>query len=237
MPPLPENPIEVIRERVTPEEPPREAANGPVSGILVPVLPSEPEPLVLYTRRAEHLSAHPGEISFPGGQREPGDDGPRATALRETGEEVGLGRDGIDLVGHFTDFRTHHGILISGYVGLVDPEAVLSAPTTPAEVAERLLVPLEALWRGKGRPPAEIGETVTLDGAPLGTVYPVEAYEARELPEEVRGGGRLHYWHLAPDTTIWGITGELTARFLRTALGWEPPRGPERVQGLDEVEP
>ncbi|MGH3495022.1 MAG: NUDIX hydrolase, partial [Sciscionella sp.] len=48
------------------------------------------EPDLLLTRRADTLGSHAGQVAFPGGGSEAGDDGPVATALREAAEEVGL---------------------------------------------------------------------------------------------------------------------------------------------------
>lgn len=229
--------LDQLRGRITPEEPERSPPSRGISGVLVPIVPLDPEPLVLYTRRSEHLSAHPGEVSFPGGGMEDDDAGPRETALRETREEVGVPAGAIDVVGHFTDFHTFHDLLISGYVGVIDPDAPLEDPTTPLEVAERLLVPLSALLEGQGAPAAGPGAEIHVGGRPLGTAYPVEGYEARQLPPEAGERGRLHYWRLGDDTTVWGITGELTARFLTAGFDWEAPADPRRVERRDELQP
>ena len=75
------------------ERPPTEAS------VLVPLV-QRPEGLtVLLTRRTDHLHDHAGQISFPGGRRDPEDADAHATALRETEEEVGLSRRHIEIIG------------------------------------------------------------------------------------------------------------------------------------------
>src|SRR5512138_2038551 len=59
------------------------------AAVLVALLDRPAGPTLLFTRRTEHVPSHKGEISFPGGAREPGEDA-RAAALREAEEEVGL---------------------------------------------------------------------------------------------------------------------------------------------------
>jgi 8-oxo-dGTP pyrophosphatase MutT (NUDIX family) len=54
---------------------------------------------VLYTLRTEHVDAHRGQVSFPGGRIEPGDSGPQAAALREAEEEIGIRPQDVRLLG------------------------------------------------------------------------------------------------------------------------------------------
>jgi 8-oxo-dGTP pyrophosphatase MutT (NUDIX family) len=100
-------------------------------------------PTVLLTRRAMHLSDHPGQISFPGGRVEPGDEDPYATALREAHEEVGLPPEKVRKLGCLPEYTTGTGFSITPVVGLVDPhfEPRLDA----SEVAEVFEVPLSFL--------------------------------------------------------------------------------------------
>lgn len=56
---------------------------------------------VVLTERAHTLRSHPGQISFPGGAVDPGDDGPVGAALREAEEEVGLDPSGVDVLAAF----------------------------------------------------------------------------------------------------------------------------------------
>src|ERR671936_2745454 len=69
------------------------------AGVLVPLLPGGDGIELLFTRRTETVLTHKGQISFPGGQREEGDDTLVETALRETSEEIGLEPHSVDVLG------------------------------------------------------------------------------------------------------------------------------------------
>lgn len=113
------------------------------AGVLVPVI-ERPEGLrVLFTRRTDHLHAHAGQISFPGGGAEEGDDSPEATALRETTEEIGLAPERVELLGRLPEYRTVTGYRVLPVVGLVKPPFELRPDDF--EVAEVFEVPLAFL--------------------------------------------------------------------------------------------
>lgn len=115
------------------------------SAVLIPVLAPAPHaPLeVLFTRRADHLPKHAGQISFPGGGAQPEDAGPWHTALREAHEEIGLAPQQVERLGGVGDLLTGTGFHIRAYVGLVG-EGFVPRPD-PAEVAEIFTVPLSSL--------------------------------------------------------------------------------------------
>ena len=117
---------------------------GPVvpAAVLVPIVLGS-EPSVLLTRRADTLSAPPGQVSFPGGRIEPGDAGARAAALRETREEIGLPPAAVEVAGRLPRHLTGTGFAISPLVGLLHPPLAL-APD-PREVAELFELPLAVL--------------------------------------------------------------------------------------------
>lgn len=80
----------------------RPPATEPVpAAVLVPLfLAAESrDPHVVLTRRRADLRRHAGEISFPGGRRDPSDADLSATALREAEEEIGLERSHVSLLG------------------------------------------------------------------------------------------------------------------------------------------
>ncbi|MES2889570.1 MAG: CoA pyrophosphatase [Pseudomonadota bacterium] len=104
---------------------------------------THPEPTVLLTRRALHLNDHPGQISFPGGRKDPADVDAEATALREAHEEVGLPPEHVECLGCLPDYLTGTGFLVTPVVALIDPryEPLIDA----REVDEVFEVPLSFL--------------------------------------------------------------------------------------------
>lgn len=113
------------------------------AAVLVPLVMREPGPAVLLTQRTEHLHHHPGQISFPGGRVEEGDETALDTALRETEEEIGLPRSAVEIIGRLPEYRTVTGFAITPVVGLVSPPFELRLDAF--EVAEVFEVPLEFL--------------------------------------------------------------------------------------------
>lgn len=113
------------------------------AAVLVPVIAHPDAPSVLFTRRTDRLQDHAGQVSFPGGGREPHDPDPVATALRETEEEIGLKRAHVEIMGYLGGYLTISGYAVTPVVGLVRPGFSLAAD--PLEVAEVFEVPLEFL--------------------------------------------------------------------------------------------
>ncbi|HEY5597276.1 MAG TPA: CoA pyrophosphatase, partial [Kiloniellales bacterium] len=111
------------------------------AAVLVPIVTHPSGLTVLFTRRTEHLDAHAGQISFPGGRIEPGDEGPAAAALRETEEEIGLPRRFVRLIGTLDTYVTRTGFEVTPVVGLISPP--FSLILDAFEVAEVFEAPLE----------------------------------------------------------------------------------------------
>jgi 8-oxo-dGTP pyrophosphatase MutT (NUDIX family) len=110
------------------------------AAVLVPLIDHDEGMSVLLTQRTAHLTAHAGQISFPGGRIEEADPDAIAAALRETEEEVGLPRDRVSVVGRLDTYLTGTGFEITPIVGIIAPPVPLSID--PFEVAEAFEVPL-----------------------------------------------------------------------------------------------
>ena len=135
------------------------------AAVLVAVV-DRPEPTVILTVRPETMRRHAGQIAFPGGRIDPGDDGPVAAALREAEEEIGLPPDAVEVIGLADCYRTVTGFEVTPVVGVVPPG--LSLTPHPGEVADVFEAPLHyllepghqvvrtAMWRGRERSYYEI---------------------------------------------------------------------------------
>ena len=102
---------------------------------------------VIFTRRPDFLQNHPGQVAFPGGRIDPGDEGPVAAALREAEEEVGLSPALVDVRGVLDPFATGTGFKIFPVVGFVSSRFV--AKINLDEVAEEFEVPFAFLMDPK----------------------------------------------------------------------------------------
>jgi 8-oxo-dGTP pyrophosphatase MutT (NUDIX family) len=113
------------------------------ASVLVGLVPRDHEITVLLTQRTDHLTDHPGQISFPGGRAEAFDADAVATALREAHEEIGLESRFVDVLGELPTYTTGTGFIVTPVVGFVNPGFTVAAD--PFEVAEVFEVPLAFL--------------------------------------------------------------------------------------------
>lgn len=140
-----------------------DAADGALTpaAVLVPIVLRPAAPTLLLTERTAHLRDHAGQVCFPGGRIEAGDASPRAAALRETEEEIGLLPQHVEVIGYLPDYCTGTGFAVTPVVGFVRPPFALHPDSF--EVAEVFEVPLAFLldpanhgehaifWRGRER--------------------------------------------------------------------------------------
>ena len=123
-----------------------EAHGETEAAVLVPVFDWPEHPGLVFTRRREDLKSHSGEISFPGGRRDAGEE-LHETALRETDEELALPSSEIELVGALPPVGTFvTSYKVFPFVGIVDADVPLTP--SPDEVAEVLRLRISELVSG-----------------------------------------------------------------------------------------
>jgi len=156
------------------------------AGVLALLLPPEQTaPSVVLTVRRDHLPDHPGQISFPGGQRE-GDETLTETALREAHEEIALDPGSVQVIGPLTPlYIPPSNFCVHPFIGVVFHEPDLHP--TDREVGTVLRVPLRHLLA----PSTRVVETWTLHGTEVDVPY----YDVEEH-------------------TVWGATAMMLAELL-----------------------
>ncbi|SFB72918.1 NUDIX domain-containing protein [Halobiforma haloterrestris] len=174
------------------------------AAVLAPIVERDGEDYLLFTRRADHLGEHPGQMSFPGGGAEPEDDSILETALREANEEIGLEPDEAEVVGRLDDIRTVTEYAVTPFVGRV-PDREYERDDD--EVAEIVLLPLSGL----------------LDP---------ENYEYERRDHPYYGDIVIHYFHV-DGYTVWGATGRILVQLLELATEFEAPERIDRPGGTE----
>ena len=135
--------LSLLARRLTAEYPLPEISKPPqpdAAAVLVIVYNRYRQPHVLLIQRSEDLSLHAGQISFPGGIFETGDDTLLATALRETREELDLDIKASQVLGLLPGVRTLTGFEIAPFITILDQ--LPRYHPNPGEVQKVLEIPL-----------------------------------------------------------------------------------------------
>ena len=178
------------------------------AAVLVPVFEDGGEARVILTRRATTLSAHQGEISFPGGTIGRGED-ELAAALREADEEIGLAPGAVEVVGRMSRLVTATtGFVLTPFVGILGGRPRLALPND--EVEEAYDVALSHLLQ------PEVFREERWDGP---------------VPDRA-----IYFFELERDT-VWGATARILYRLLDLITSRTEPRGPGRPGERGAVTP
>jgi 8-oxo-dGTP pyrophosphatase MutT (NUDIX family) len=112
------------RETVLEGDLPEIADGGSIPAAVLIAITDRPEPGVILTVRREHLRTHAGQIAFPGGRIDDGED-PAGAALREAREEIDLDPAQVEIVNSLEPYRTVTGYLVTPVVGVIAPDLPL----------------------------------------------------------------------------------------------------------------
>ena len=134
-------------------------AEGTAAAVLIAIT-DRAEPGVILTVRREHMRTHAGQVAFPGGRLDPGEDA-IAAALREAHEEILLDPAAVDVIGVIEPYRTVTNYRVTPVIGVIPPDLPLEPHEH--EVADWFEAPLgyildpanqqrnSALFQGKER--------------------------------------------------------------------------------------
>jgi len=145
-------------------------------------------PELIYTQRSSHLSTHSGEVSFPGGKVEEGDENLFATALRESSEEMNLNGEDITVLGKLDYLISRHKVEVNPFVASVDKPQTLEPNE---EIQDIFTVPLDFL----------------LDPNNI----------ERERIERQGNVWQVPTWNIK-NQKIWGLTAMITVNFLNVCF-------------------
>ena len=131
-----------LRQRLASPPPQRlEASEARTAAVLVPLFVDAGQLWTVLTKRSETLPHHRGQIAFPGGTNEIGEDAWQA-ALRETEEEIGIEARKVLKLGELDELETPTGFRIVPCVGVI-PTGIETV-VNEEEIAEVFTVPLLA---------------------------------------------------------------------------------------------
>ena len=180
------------------------------ASVMIPLIYKDDGWHLLFEVRALDIDVQPGEICFPGGGVEEGEDG-REAALRETGEELLIPRSSIELIREEPPFSGAAGIVVYAYVGVLKDYGYTFSKD---EVDHVFTLPVSWLVDNppKGYPvvvTSTPGEDFPYNRIPMGRSYPW-----RRRVNEV-----LFYPDIPGEPVFWGLTAKITSRFIERYKG------------------
>ncbi|MFW2077078.1 CoA pyrophosphatase [Acinetobacter sp. ULE_I010] len=123
---------------------------NPANAAVLIAITQEADPKILLTRRSVYLNNHAGEVSFPGGKRDPNDTSNIVVALREAWEETALNPFDVKLIGDLPMERAKSGMTVKPIVGLIQPDIQLIAQ--PSEIDRIFYAPIQKMMESQPIP-------------------------------------------------------------------------------------
>ena len=171
------------------------------SAVLVPIMEIENEPHLILTQRAFSMKHQPGDICFPGGGCKEGETA-EETALRETGEEIGIPPENIDLLGPADVITTAYGVYIKPFVGILKGVDQDDFVINPDEVEKVLTMPLKYLMETEPK-------KYTVDLTPnFPEDFPFELIQGGKDYKFGKAKNRQSFYEYEGDV-IWGLTARI----------------------------
>jgi len=158
------------------------------AAVLLPIYSKQGEYYLLFTKRTQKVKEHKGQISFPGGIYQEGDETLVNTALRECAEEIGLMTEEVEILGELDDIISGtSNYIIAPFVALIPWPYQFKV--SGEEIEELIKVPISALLSSGRR---------------------------RQETEIIEGKAVTSYFYHYQGGVIWGATARILKQFLDT---------------------
>lgn len=174
--------------------------------VLIPLIKRDNEVHILFEKRALSLKNQPGEISFPGGGIERGENS-RDAAIRETCEELLINKRDLSIIGKGDFWVNPYSAIIYSYVGILNIEFDAISPSKE-EVESIFTIPLDFFKINK----------------PNSYKTKINLIREDSFPYELIPNGRNYKWKRAEgemdfyvykDVVIWGFTAKMLRNFIK----------------------
>lgn len=176
--------------------------------VLVPFVEKDGRVHLLFEVRSKTMESQPGEVCFPGGHVEKGEN-PKDTALRETFEEIGIPVAKIELLAQGDTLYGYANYTLFTYMGIISHEDYVKAKLAREEVDEIFLVPLEKFIEN---PPEVHSESIFTD---IDENFP---YDKVGIDRDYQW--RVGNWQIPiydiDGRIIWGLTARITENLVET---------------------
>jgi 8-oxo-dGTP pyrophosphatase MutT (NUDIX family) len=101
--------------------------NAGVAAVLILLFPENGSVHTVFMQRPDYNGVHSGQISFPGGKKEPTDENIIQTAIREANEETGVDPEKISIIGTLTPlFIPISNMIVTPVIGWVNEKPVFN---------------------------------------------------------------------------------------------------------------
>lgn len=193
--------IEKVKERV-----PEPLEIKKKYAVLLPLIKNKGRWELIYELRAKNLKRQPGEISFPGGQVEDGETYKEA-AIRETMEELNIGKENINIVGELDYLVSHSNTIIRSFLATIYNIDVDKIKPSEDEVDHIFTVPIDFFINNEPN------------------LYYIDLHPAisKDFPYNLIPNGKNYNWGFDKhsvyfynynDYIIWGYTAKMTKHFI-----------------------
>ena len=174
--------------------------------VLLPLICIDGELHLVYEVRSKNLSRQPGQISFPGGRVERGEEFSQA-AVRECSEELLIPREKIELLGEIDYLITPFNFIIYVFVGKLDYSSLDEISGNDYEVEEIFSVPISYFLENEVEKYSAVLKSEFDDDFPYHLIPQGKRHSRKRGEYEI-------YFYRYQGKVIWGITAEITKNFI-----------------------